>query len=367
MPRTAEFCAECGAPLEDAPGVGGSDQEVYPELAKANLHRMRKEYKGAKDICLSILRRYPNNASANTLLGDICEEEGDLEQAAEWYELALDIVPDSAADKAKLEAVRAKLAEKEKAVTVENLGITHTNKPPYATIVAIVLAIAIVGVGIAAAMRGNSNAQTTGEKPLIVNRDQKAEPTVPRTDGPQTYFKDPSLAEKIAGELSLEGGRLVYAEVGDKDKSVVLTYLLKDEEEWIMRAKLVKSAFVNAPEAPSVTLVLTRQYKNEDRHVVDRGKYNESLTVDWQQATGNTEVALVELFFGKKVEAPVIPNTATTGDPATGTTGDGTQGATDPGTQTTPPLGDGGLGEQTQPTNPPPQGNGNAGGEMGGL
>lgn len=361
MPKGSEFCAECGAPLEDAPGIGGSDQEVYPELAKANLHRMRKEYKPAKDICLGILRRFPNNASANTLLGDICVEQDDLEQAAEWYELALDIVPDSAADKAKLDDVRAKLAEKEKAVTVESLGITHTNKPPYVTIAAIIVAVAIIGVAVGMAVSGGNQKQAVGDKPILIGDKPQNSSTQPvQSDGPQTLIKDPDLAAKIAGELKLEDGRLVYAEVGEKDKSVTLTYLLKEEEEWITRAKLVQTVFIHAPEAPTVTLILTREFKNEDRHVVDRVKFTESQSPEWLQSTGGTEVALVELFFGKKIEPPVVtPDPAPTTDPnATGTSG----------TQTTPPIGEGTeQPEQNQNAEPPPQGNGNAGGEMGGA
>lgn len=358
MPKGSEFCAECGAPLEDAPGIGGSDQEVYPELAKANLHRMRKEYKPAKDICLGILRRFPNNASANTLLGDICVEQDDLEQAAEWYELALDIVPDSAADKAKLDDVRAKLAEKEKAVTVENLGITHTNKPPYVTIAAIIVAVAIIGVAVGMAVSGGNQKQAVGDKPILIGDKPQNNSTQPvQSDGPQTLIKDPDLAAKIAGELKLEDGRLVYAEVGEKDKSVTLTYLLKEEEEWITRAKLVQTAFIHAPEAPTVTLILTREFKNEDRHVVDRVKFTESQSPEWLQTTGGTEVALVELFFGKKIEPPVVtPDPAPTTDPNAG------------GTQTTPPIGEGTeQPDQNQNAEPPPQGNGNAGGEMGGA
>src|SRR5688500_5066185 len=69
MPSDAPFCPECGAPVGSSEG---SDSEIYPLLARANLLRMRAEYKQAENVCLSILKRYPNNSSTNTLLGDIC-------------------------------------------------------------------------------------------------------------------------------------------------------------------------------------------------------------------------------------------------------------------------------------------------------
>ena len=88
----AEFCPECGATLD--PASGGSDQEVYNDLAKANLLRNRHQMPEAIEVALGILRKYPNNATAHTLLGDIYAELDDLKQAAEWYEMALDLSPD---------------------------------------------------------------------------------------------------------------------------------------------------------------------------------------------------------------------------------------------------------------------------------
>jgi len=337
MPKGSEFCAECGAPLEDAPGIGGSDQEVYPELAKANLLRMRKEYKPAEDICLSILRRYPNNASANTLLGDICAERGDLEQAAEWYELALDIIPDSAAEKAKLAEVRAKMADKQKAVTVETLGITHASKPPYVTITAIVLAVGIVGVGIAVAMKGNQEPKIDPEanKPIVVEQKSKApdraQPVVTPQTGQQEFVKDAELAAKLAQQLNLEEGRLLHVEVGSQDKAIVVTYMLKEDPEWITRAKLIRSSFANAADAPSVTINLHRDFKIVESNFVPREKYDTSISQEWQDQTGGTDEALVELFFGQKLQPP-----ATTPDP------------TDPNQGGTPPLG----GTEPPPSDP---------------
>ena len=57
----ATFCIECGAPLSDDPTAEGSDQEVYREITQANLHRIRGDYKEAIDVCLGILKRFPNN------------------------------------------------------------------------------------------------------------------------------------------------------------------------------------------------------------------------------------------------------------------------------------------------------------------
>ncbi len=116
-----EFCPECGASI--AKGSEGSDTEVYQELSRANLLRMRGNSKEAIDVCLGILRRFPNNVTSHALLGDIYAENGDLKQAAEWYEMAIDLAPDSELERNKLAKVRERIAEKESAQTVKQLGI----------------------------------------------------------------------------------------------------------------------------------------------------------------------------------------------------------------------------------------------------
>ena len=125
IPAGAEYCPECGAPIVDDLAEG-SDTAVYPELARANLLRMRGEYKVAEDICLAILRRHPNSATANTLLGDICADRGDLKQAADWYDMALDITPDSESDRRKLEAMRRRIKEHEAAEAAKHLGLPES-------------------------------------------------------------------------------------------------------------------------------------------------------------------------------------------------------------------------------------------------
>jgi Tfp pilus assembly protein PilF len=97
----AGFCPECGAPIGTAPAEG-SDAAIYPELARVNLLRLRGDYKAAQDHCRAVLRKFPNNVTANQLLGDLCQETGDLSQAKEWYELALDIAPNHAHIQQKL-------------------------------------------------------------------------------------------------------------------------------------------------------------------------------------------------------------------------------------------------------------------------
>ncbi len=306
MPAEAEFCAECGAPLSDAPGVGGSDAEVYPELAKANLLRMRKEFKPAEDICLAILRRFPNNASANTLLGDLAAEKGELEQAVEWYELSLDIVPDSAEVKLKLETLRQELALRQTQATVATLGIP-TKKAPvglYVMIVTLVAAFAIAGVVLA-----NRN-QTTGKDPnktLVVNEPGPAR-TPSKTDPieeepkPVKYSEDEALSKAVAEATGI-GNRVLMASVAEPGGSVRLVlHEVGADGEWMTRAKVVMEAFKQRPDAPKVEVqYLKTGDGTPEIKIVERTTYEKTLAADFDVAN---EALVLETLFGHKVEVP---------------------------------------------------------------
>lgn len=172
-PPGSTFCQLCGAPLsERGETVEGSDTEVYRELAQTNLLRMRGEYKDAAHVCLSILKRYPHNVTAHALLGDIYAEQGDLEQAAEWYEMALDLSPSAEAERAKLAEIRAKIHEREHAATDVQLEIPPA-KPPKTGLMITLMALGVLAVGAAAYFLGsnfrNNNAQKAPvETPIVV-------------------------------------------------------------------------------------------------------------------------------------------------------------------------------------------------------
>ncbi len=111
IPDASVFCLECGARIRedttDTLYAEGSDREVYPEIARANLLRMQGKYEEAIDVCLGILRRFPSNETAHALMGDIYADQGKLEDAIQWYELLVDLAPNNAVYSAKLMNLRA--------------------------------------------------------------------------------------------------------------------------------------------------------------------------------------------------------------------------------------------------------------------
>ncbi|MFQ3611631.1 MAG: tetratricopeptide repeat protein [Fimbriimonadales bacterium] len=102
---------ECGARISEAKGdtlaMEGSDIEVYPEIARANLLRMQGKYEEAVSVCRQILGRFPSNETAHALMGDIYADQGKLEDAIQWYEMLVELAPDSAVYSAKLFNLRA--------------------------------------------------------------------------------------------------------------------------------------------------------------------------------------------------------------------------------------------------------------------
>jgi hypothetical protein len=88
-----------------------SNDAVHALLTRANLSRVRGDWTDATDRCVTVLRAQPGNATAHALLGDIYRDQGKLDDAIQWYRMAVDLRPNPS-DEAKLrqtERERAKL------------------------------------------------------------------------------------------------------------------------------------------------------------------------------------------------------------------------------------------------------------------
>ena len=103
-------------------------RDVYSLLAQANLLRVRGQWEGAAEACMAALRLAPDSASANSLLGDIYENQGRYEAAAQWYEMALDANPDSPADRLKLDRLRQR--EQDRAAPAGSPQAASSAAPP---------------------------------------------------------------------------------------------------------------------------------------------------------------------------------------------------------------------------------------------
>lgn len=232
VPPAQDFCPECGASYAKTSYTEGSDAAIYPELARANLFRMRGEYKQAEDVCLRVLRRYPNNASANTLLGDICSERGDFDQAVSWYELALDLFPDSKADKEKLAAVQQRKSDRETATTAKLLGLP-TSKPK-GVMVAVLFLGFIVAVGIISYSVGRSIVASRQEPrmvvdvPVMIPNQPSKYPAVNRqpesVEAATSDIKEDRELLTLLSTSTTSGAKLIDAQKDPRTNDLTITY-----------------------------------------------------------------------------------------------------------------------------------------------
>jgi hypothetical protein len=113
LDETARFCPKCGKELTDAEGMQQIPKlEVGAYLTSANLHRIRREWDEAIADATEALRIEPNNADIASLLGVIYQEQGMLDEAMTWLQMALEMNPDSTSDKARLKQVKDQILQR---------------------------------------------------------------------------------------------------------------------------------------------------------------------------------------------------------------------------------------------------------------
>jgi hypothetical protein len=106
------FCPKCGKDLTLGDGTNQMPRlEVGAYLTSANLHRIRKEWDEAIADATEALRIDPDNADIASLIGAIYQERGMLDDAVIWFQMALEMNPDSAYDRARLKQVKDSIAQ----------------------------------------------------------------------------------------------------------------------------------------------------------------------------------------------------------------------------------------------------------------
>ena len=105
------YCPQCGKQVDGtAAKKRPSSVEVGALLTSANLHRLREEWEEAARDAARALGLDPENAEIASLMGTIYEQRGMPDEAAVWYRMALQLNPDSAADRARLTRVETQMA-----------------------------------------------------------------------------------------------------------------------------------------------------------------------------------------------------------------------------------------------------------------
>lgn len=277
LPKGATECPDCKAAVDDAARLSGSDSEIYPELARANLYRMRGEYRKAEDVCRAILRRHPNNATAAGLLGDICVEEDQLEDAVRWYELAIDSAPDSESDKRKLEVAHRRMKEREALSTAEQLGLPVTK--PRAGLFALLALGFVIAVCVAAYLLGKSNSQDSAGRsgsridlPFEAgSSDPNANVNVPdpgKGDPDRPVASNPDVGSNALlvslKPLTSNGSRITDAWQDPRTKVLYVSLDLQEgDNERLIVASIGHSALAHVPDAPRAKFRSRRSGKEE--------------------------------------------------------------------------------------------------------
>jgi len=70
-----------------------SSSELHSLLTQANLFRQRREWEGAINCCITVLRADPGNPTAHALLGEVYYGQHKLHDAVHWFRLAVELHP----------------------------------------------------------------------------------------------------------------------------------------------------------------------------------------------------------------------------------------------------------------------------------
>jgi hypothetical protein len=348
VPATELVCPECGAPLNSDVAVPGADSAVHPELAQANLLRLRGDIEAAERKCLSILKRYPNEPEAHVLLGDLSADRGDWRRAAEWYELAVDLSPNSTADRAKLDEAKKRVEDAETAETVEQLGLPEAS-PRGPWLVGSVALILVVVIMVAAfwhrpALRTKQlqpiNGQVVAPPDRAGTSDAGAlgpadsgSATPANSDAgpaaPTAPLEDRTLMDMLV-KRSTEGGQLISLVQDPRDHAVTLTYSVPASgDARRIGAILARDALNQSTETLIVTV---RGVSGEELvYVADATR---SKLADAEAASGQADAATSDTWISQFMQREWTPQSSsgsgTAAAPSEGgsSSGAGTEGST---------------------------------------
>ncbi|HWD38801.1 MAG TPA: tetratricopeptide repeat protein [Fimbriimonas sp.] len=340
-------CTECGAPLNVDVTIPVADTIVHGDLAQANLLKMRGDLDAAEKTCLSVLKRYPNDPEAHVFLGDLSAERGEWDRASEWYELALDLSPNSQANKAKLEDAKQRIHDTQTAETVSQLGIPEPpSKAPWIIAGVLVILVAVV-IG---SVKFNSNHRPPptlnagnivfpAPAPASTDTDNQgalpAQPSSSSESKPSPAALAGSMEDRALMQLlqqrSTVGSDVTALTQDPRDQALTVTYNVPaGEDVRKIGATLAKDALEQSTET---LIVIVRGVSND--HLVFVADATRPKLTEVQSSTYQTENAAnpdswISTLFQREWTpttsggpAPSAPSTATSGGQPSAPTGNG--------------------------------------------
>jgi tetratricopeptide (TPR) repeat protein len=254
----AAGCGESDCPYSTSDAL---EDSAEPELARANLLRMRGQFDDARAVCMGILKRLPGDVTAHVLLGDIFAEQGQLDEARQWYELGLDLRPESLALAAKRDEIKKRLEDRQAAKTIQQLGLSPTKSRATSVLVGTSLFVAVVGIAGFFAGRSLKSQPAPAPQPAIEvgaapiakpasTPEPKAEPSTDPAPGPWRAAEDDALLARIQKEC--EDGNLVRQAIAlTSSRSAILSVSTNDEAAL---KRLTSQIFAKLTDVDSVTV-----------------------------------------------------------------------------------------------------------------
>ncbi len=257
-------CPDCGAPINGGT-LADAESAVYPDIARANLSRMRGDFKAAEGQLLAVLRRFPNNPIAQEMMGDLALERDDSARALEWYEMAFAIDPNSPALAKKLKSARGEITDQQTDETVQQLGIDRktTNSP---VLIAMII-LAVIVVGVSAFYLGTAKArQPVADRPIkVITAEPQPSATNPKSEAdtsqppPERTQRGPQGSDDITLLQALQakaadGGSVLAVRHDPRSRSVIVDFKFPQANGRELAARIAKDTLAADPTSITVTV-----------------------------------------------------------------------------------------------------------------
>jgi hypothetical protein len=163
-------CPNCGCPV---PVEKSADvkSHVHELIAEANILRIRRDYEASVEKCTEAIQLDPENPEIHSLLGDIYASQGNLREAARWYEISIDLRPECAIDVDKLEHVKTRLEELEAEAEAEAIEASQSKPERSAADMSlryfIVTCAVAVGMFVFVGLRYFNNSASPEVRPIV--------------------------------------------------------------------------------------------------------------------------------------------------------------------------------------------------------
>lgn len=199
-------------------------EELQSKLAHIHLLKLRGEYQKAIEACRELLTLAPHSSEACCMMGDLFQEQQNLDEAKNWYELAVEYDPDQVGYFRKVGMVKEAIVQRDRLETARKIGLPTTSAkvPQFAAMVmSLIVCFGIVGFFVG--RQGASPGTPIMSDPIEVQGSLPAKTEVkPEVESLVTVQKDAELAQ-ICASLDSISSRFIGVWYDPRGAGVGLT------------------------------------------------------------------------------------------------------------------------------------------------